>query len=131
MSLALQARLFANSMVVLSPWGGISMLNWLMPPGSFELLLTSFRQGKGLSSKSHRSRIEELRGPDALAHGLPCPDWDYRYHDGVPYITTLRYCTAAPRRGVDTVLNITALMLIFDNAVHRLLARHTFDNVRI
>ena len=129
--LSYQAQLFATSMVVVSPWGGISMLNWLMPPGGFELLLTTFRQSKGLHPKSHRSRIEETRGASALAHGLPCPDWDYRYHDGIPHITTLRYCTAALRRGVDTELNISALMVLVDNAVHRLLARHTFDNVAL
>lgn len=130
-SIAHQARMFSSSMVVVSPWGGISMLNWLMPPGGFEVLLTSFRAGKGLSVKTHRARLEEVRGPGALANGLPCPDWDFRYHDGVPYITTLRYCSAAPRRGVDVALNISSLMVIIHNAIHRLAARHTFDNLRL
>ena len=126
-----QAQLFSSSMIVMCPWGGISMLNWLMPPGAFELLLTSFRAGKGLSIENHRDRLEKMRGPGSLARGLPCPDWDYRYHDGVPHITTLRYCTAAPKRGIDTVLNITALMSVIHNAIHRLAARHDFDNIRL
>eukprot|EP01036_Dinobryon_divergens_P027626 gene27626-36429_t len=80
--------------IVISLWGGISMLNFLLRPGRVEIVITSWFEDNGMmplpnrttamSSKKRRREEEEDR--------LECPDFDSRARMGQD-IKHLRFCT--------------------------------------
>lgn len=121
-----QVRLYARSLVTVSVWGGISMLNWLMPPGAVEIVFTNWRLDKGYSlSKALQGRAAGWghTKPPPGSFETECPDWEYRLRETLPHIATVRYCSYAPSRRETFHVNLTAFVALFDGAIARLCSR--------
>jgi len=121
-----QVRLYARSLVTVSVWGGISMLNWLMPPGAVEIVFTNWRADKGYTlNKALQGKMAAWGHAKAPKGSIEteCPDWEYRMRETLPHIATVRYCSAAPSRKDPFPVNLTAFVALFDGAIARLCSR--------
>mmetsp|Transcript_32456 Transcript_32456/g.46795 ORF Transcript_32456/g.46795 Transcript_32456/m.46795 type:complete len:286 (+) Transcript_32456:515-1372(+) len=81
---------YRSSDVVISLWGGISMLNFLLPAGKVEIVITSWFQDNDMMPMPNSSSIKGRRHRDQ--HLLECPDFDAFARMGQD-IKHLRYCT--------------------------------------
>ena len=106
----LQVALYSSAAVTICEWGGISMLNWLMPDGAAEIILTAWRFSKQLWPREN-STTE------------PCPDWEAGVRDNIPWVSTLRYCDAtAKAKHSEPRLNVSTFMPLLEHAVASLRA---------
>lgn len=102
---SVQVQEYRNADVIVSLWGGISMLNFLMPSGGVEILITSW-YGTLMPYPKYANQTT-----------LPCPDFDGQARMSISGASkSLRYCTRDDGYAQNTI-NITNFMELVQKAV--------------
>jgi hypothetical protein len=104
-----QVKYYRAADIIISQWGGISMLNFLMPPGGVEILITSW-------FSDLMSMPNSTASFNVSSSSLICPDFDDRARLSIGDTKSLRFCTRDNGHQPNYV-NVTNLMELVHKAV--------------
>ena len=109
---------YKNSDIIISLWGGISMLNFLMPQGGTEVLFTSWFDDDNMLLIPKVGSIDPItkKNITEVPKLLKCPDFDERTRSATYDTSFIRFCSRT--EGHDSYsVNITNFLPLLEMVI--------------
>ena len=113
-----QVAYYKNADIIISLWGGISMLNFLMPKGGTEVLFTSWFSDNDMLLIPRIGSIDPVtkKNITEVPRLLKCPDFDERTRSALSDTSSIRFCSRT--EGQDSYsVNMTNFLPLIEMVV--------------